>query len=85
MIGMQFGVVEYTTAGESLRTVGAVASDETRSKRFTRGLTAGWTGDGRFHRGLVHKGDPLLTPSTAPEMLASQKEYLLGPEAHATS
>ncbi len=81
MIGMQFGVVEYTTAGESLRTVGKVAMDETRLVHVHSRLD-GWVDRlyVDFTGASVHKGDPLLT-LYSPEMLASQKEYLLALKA----
>lgn len=81
MMGVQFGVVEYTSAGETLRTVGKVAMDETRLVHVHSRLD-GWVERvyTDFTGAFVHKGDPMLT-LYSPEMLASQKEYLLALKA----
>ncbi len=81
MMGVQFGVVEYTNTGETLRTVGKVAMDETRLVHVHSRLD-GWVEKvyTDFTGAFVHKGDPLLT-LYSPEMLASQKEYLLALKA----
>jgi RND family efflux transporter MFP subunit len=77
MMGVQFGTVEYTNTGETLRTVGKVAMDETRLVHVHSRLD-GWVERvyTDFTGAFVHKGDPMLT-LYSPEMLASQKEYLL--------
>lgn len=81
MMGVQFGVVEYTSTGETLRTVGKVAIDETRLVHV-HSRVDGWVEKVQtdFTGAFVHKGDPMLT-LYSPEMLASQKEYLLALKA----
>ncbi len=81
MIGVQYGTVEYTSSGETFRAVGKVATDETRVVRVHSKLD-GWIERVQvdFMGALVRKGDPLLT-LYSPEMLASQKEYLLALKA----
>ena len=81
MMGVQFGVVEYTSTGETLRTVGKVAMDETRLVHV-HSRVDGWVEKVHtdFTGAFVHKGDPMLT-LYSPEMLASQKEYLLALKA----
>lgn len=77
MIGVKFGEVTPSAGVHSFRSVGQVAMDETR---FTKVQTRidGWIEKvyvdftGKF----VKKGQPLLT-MYSPEMLASQREYLL--------
>ncbi len=77
MIGVKFGEVTPRSGVHSFRSVGQVSMDETR---FTKVQTRidGWIEKvyvdftGKF----VEKGQPLLT-MYSPEMLASQREYLL--------
>jgi RND family efflux transporter MFP subunit len=81
LIGVQFGQVEYTSASETLRAVGKVAMDETQVVRV-HPKVEGWIE--RVHVDFigapVRQGQPLLT-LYSPEMLASQKEYLLSLKA----
>jgi RND family efflux transporter MFP subunit len=81
LIGVQFGQAEYTVAGETLRAVGKVVMDETRVVRV-HPKVEGWIE--RVHVDFtgapVRKGEPLLT-LYSPEMLASEKEYLLSLKA----
>jgi RND family efflux transporter MFP subunit len=77
LIGVKFGEVTPSAGVHAFRSVGQVAMDETR---FTKVQTRidGWIEKvyvdftGKF----VEKGQPLLT-MYSPEMLASQREYLL--------
>jgi RND family efflux transporter MFP subunit len=77
VIGVKFGEVTPSAGVHSFRSVGQVTMDETR---FTKVQTRidGWIEKvyvdftGKF----VEKGQPLLT-MYSPEMLASQREYLL--------
>lgn len=77
VIGVKFGEVTPSAGVHSFRSVGRVTMDETR---FTKVQTRidGWIEKvyvdftGKF----VEKGQPLLT-MYSPEMLASQREYLL--------
>jgi len=77
LIGVKFGEVAPSAGVHTLRAAGQVAMDETR---FTKVQTRidGWIEKvyvdftGKF----VEKGQPLLT-IYSPEMLASQREYLL--------
>jgi membrane fusion protein, copper/silver efflux system len=77
LIGVKFGEVTPSAGVHSFRSVGKVTMDETR---FTKVQTRidGWIEKvfvdftGKF----VEKGQPLLT-LYSPEMLASQREYLL--------
>jgi Cu(I)/Ag(I) efflux system membrane fusion protein len=81
MIGVKFGTAEYTTVGETLRAVGKIAIDETRVVRVHPKIE-GWIEKVYcdFMGAPVKKGDPLVTVYS-PEMLASQKEYLLALKA----
>ena len=77
LIGVKFGEVTSGAGVHSFRSVGKITMDETR---FTKVQTRidGWIEKvyvdftGKF----VEKGQPLLT-MYSPEMLASQREYLL--------
>ena len=82
MIGVKFGTAEYTSVGETLHAVGKIAVDETRVVRV-HPKVEGWIEhvDCDFMGAPVKKGDPLLTVYS-PEMLASEKEYLLALKAH---
>ena len=81
MIGVKFGVAEYTSVGETLHAVGKIAIDETRVVRV-HPKVEGWIEHVNldFMGAPVKKGDPLLTVYS-PEMLASEKEYLLALKA----
>ncbi len=81
MIGVKFGTAEYTSVGETLRAVGKIAIDETRVVRV-HPKVEGWIEHVNvdFIGAPVKKGDALLTVYS-PEMLASQKEYLLALKA----
>jgi RND family efflux transporter MFP subunit len=76
-----FGAAEYTSVGETLRAVGKIAIDETRVVRVHPKIE-GWIEHVYvdFMGAPVKKGDPLVTVYS-PEMLASQKEYLLAIKA----
>jgi Cu(I)/Ag(I) efflux system membrane fusion protein len=82
MIGVKFGTAEYTSIGETLRAVGKIAIDETRVVRV-HPRVEGWIEHVNvdFVGAPVKKGDALLTVYS-PEMLASEKEYLLALKAH---
>ena len=82
MIGVKFGTAEYMTLSETLHAVGKIAVDETRVVRVHPKLE-GWIDHVNvdFIGAPVKKGDPLLSVYS-PEMLASQKEYLLALKAH---
>jgi RND family efflux transporter MFP subunit len=77
LIGVRFGLVDYTTAGESIRAVGKVVIDETRVVRV-HPRVEGWIEQVQvdFTGAEIHKGQPLLT-LYSPEMFAGQQEYLL--------
>ncbi len=81
MIGVKFGTAEYTSVGETLRAVGKIAIDETRVVRVHPKIE-GWIEHVYvdFMGAPVKQGDPLVTVYS-PEMLASQKEYLLALKA----
>jgi Cu(I)/Ag(I) efflux system membrane fusion protein len=82
LIGVKFGSAEYTTVSETLRAVGKIAVDETRIVRV-HPKVEGWIDHVNvdFIGAPVKKGDPLLS-IYSPEMLASEKEYLLALKAH---
>ncbi len=77
LIGVKFGVVTPGASVHSFRSAGTVMMDETR---FTKVQTRidGWIEKVHvdFTGKFVEKGQPLLT-LYSPEMLASQREYLL--------
>jgi len=81
MIGVKYATAEYTAVGETLRAVGKIAIDETRVVRV-HPKVEGWIEHVSvdFMGAPVKKGDPLLTVYS-PEMLASEKEYLLALKA----
>jgi RND family efflux transporter MFP subunit len=81
LIGVRFGQAEYTRADETLGAVGKVAMDETRVVRV-HPKVEGWIEHvhADFTGAPVQKGEPLLT-LYSPEMLASEKEYLLSLKA----
>lgn len=84
LIGVVLGKPEYTDEHESVRAAGKVTLDERRVSRVTPKIN-GWiekvhadfTGD------LVKKGQPLVT-IYSPDLLASQREYLLALRAEET-
>ncbi len=84
LIGVVFGKPAYTEQHETVRAAGKVTLDERRVSRVTPKIN-GWiekvyadfTGD------LVKKGQPLVT-IYSPELLASQREYLLAIRAAET-
>jgi len=82
MIGVKFGTAEYTATTESLRAVGKVAVDEMNVVRVHPKIE-GWLEKVHvdFIGAEVRKGEPLITVYS-PEMLASEKEYLLALKAH---
>ncbi|HEY3841581.1 MAG TPA: efflux RND transporter periplasmic adaptor subunit [Bryobacteraceae bacterium] len=82
LIGVKFGTAEYTAVSETLRAVGKIAIDETRVVRV-HPKVEGWIDHVNvdFIGAPVKKGDTLLTVYS-PEMLASEKEYLLALKAH---
>src|ERR1039458_4308129 len=77
LVGVKFGEVARGPGVHSFRSVGQITMDETR---FTKVQTRidGWIEkvDVDFTGQFVEKGQPLLT-MYSPEMLASQREYLL--------
>lgn len=84
LIGVVFGKPTFTKAHESVRAAGKVTLDERRVSRVSPKI-GGWiekvyadfTGD------LVKKGQPLVS-IYSPELLASQREYLLAMRAAET-
>ena len=77
LIGVQTGVAETRTIGRTVRTVGRVAVDETRLHTITtkfdgylEKLYVDYTGK------EVRRGQPLFSVYS-PELLATQREYLL--------
>jgi RND family efflux transporter MFP subunit len=84
LIGVVFGRPTFTQAHETVRAAGKVALDERRVSRVSPKIS-GWiekvyadfTGD------LVKQGQPLVT-IYSPELLASQREYLLALRAAET-
>jgi len=81
MIGVKFGTAEYTSIAETLRAVGKIAIDETRVVRV-HPKVEGWIErvNADFIGAPIKKGDALMTVYS-PEMLASEKEYLLALKA----
>lgn len=81
LIGVAYGTVEYASTNQSLRAVGRVAVDETRISRV-HSKVEGWVDKvyADFTGKVVTKGQPLVT-LYSPEMLASQKEYLIALKA----
>src|SRR5690606_4711198 len=84
LIGVVFGKPAYTEQHETVRAAGKVTLDERRVSRVTPKINgriekvyADFTGD------LVKKGQPLVT-IYSPELLASQREYLLAIRAAET-
>jgi RND family efflux transporter MFP subunit len=84
LLGVTFGTPQFTSAAQTVHSVGRIAVDETRIERV-HSKTEGWiektfvnyTGE------LIQKGQPLLT-LYSPELLASQQEYLLALKARET-
>ncbi len=81
LIGVRYGVPEWTEGGDSIRVAGRVMPDETRLTRV-QARTDGWITDvstdfvGKF----VTKGQQMLT-LYSPELLNAQQEYLLALKA----
>lgn len=77
MIGVRYGTAEVSTTSDSFRTVGRVTIDETRIARVHTRVD-GWIDKVfvDFTGKEVRKGQALLT-LYSPELLASQREYLL--------
>ena len=80
-IGVQYGTVEMTSGGQTIRAVGKVAYDETRLAHVHTKYE-GWIDKVYvdFVGKLVEKGQPLLT-IYSPDLLASQQELLLAVRA----
>jgi len=81
LIGVQYGQAELTTASNSFRAEGKVASDETRLVRIHPKIE-GWIEQVfvDFTGALVEKDQKLLT-IYSPEMLAAEQDYLLALQA----
>ncbi|MBI3698653.1 MAG: efflux RND transporter periplasmic adaptor subunit [Acidobacteria bacterium] len=77
LIGVAYGIAEFTAGSRTIRAVGKVAFDETRIARVHTKVE-GWIDQVfvDFTGKLVEKGQPLFT-LYSPEMLATQQEYLL--------
>ncbi len=77
LAGVRLTKAEYTSATDTIRSVGKVSFDETRITRVHTRIE-GWIERvfADFTGKLVEQGRPLLT-IYSPEMLASQQEYLL--------
>lgn len=84
LIGVVFGKPSYTEEHESIRAAGKVTLDERRVSRVTPKIN-GWIEKvyADFMGDLVKKGQPLVT-IYSPELLASQREYLLAMRAAET-
>jgi membrane fusion protein, copper/silver efflux system len=80
-IGVQYGTVEMTSGGQTIRAVGKVTYDETRLAHVHTKYE-GWIDKVYvdFVGKLVEKGQPLLT-IYSPDLLASQQELLLAVKA----
>ncbi len=81
LIGVKYGQAEATGGSRIIRAVGKVAVDETRIEHVHTKVE-GWIDRVfvDFTGKLVKKGDPLFTVYS-PELLASQREYLLAAKA----
>jgi len=81
LIGVQFGQAELTSMTSSFRAAAKVAQDETRVVRIHPKID-GWIEKVQvdFMGARVEKGQPLITVYS-PEMLASEKEFLLALKA----
>lgn len=81
LAGVRLTQAEYTSAPDTIRSVGKVSFDETRITRVHARID-GWVEQvfADFTGKLVEKGQPLVTVYS-PEMLASQQEYLLAMRA----
>ena len=81
LIGVKYGQVEMTGGSRTIRAVGKVGYDETRIQHVHTKVE-GWIEKvfADFTGKLVEKGQPLLT-IYSPDMLASQREYLLAVKA----
>ena len=81
LIGLRYGQASYQSAFQGFRSVGRVALDETRTTRV-HARVEGWIErvHANFVGELVKKGQPLLT-LYSPELLATQREFLLALQA----
>ncbi len=81
LIGVKYGQVEVSGGSRTIRAVGKVAIDETRIEHVHTKVE-GWIDQVfvDFTGKVVKKGDPLFT-IYSPELLASQREYLLAAKA----
>lgn len=84
LIGVVFGKPAYTEEHETVRAAGKVTLDERRVSRVTPKIN-GWIEKvyADFMGDLVKKGQPLVT-IYSPDLLASQREYLLAMRAAET-
>jgi len=80
-IGVEYGTVEVTSGGQTIRAVGKVTYDETRLAHVHTKFE-GWIDKVYvdFVGKLVEKGQPLLT-IYSPDLLASEQELLLAVKA----
>ena len=81
LIGVKYGQAEVSGGSRTIRAVGKVAIDETRIEHVHTKVE-GWIDQVfvDFTGKVVQKGDPLFT-IYSPELLASQREYLLAAKA----
>lgn len=81
LIGVKYGQVQAAGGSRVIRAVGKVAIDETRIEHVHTKVE-GWIDQVfvDFTGKVVKKGDPLFT-IYSPELLASQREYLLAAKA----
>jgi Cu(I)/Ag(I) efflux system membrane fusion protein len=81
LIGLRYGLAEYTSAEQVIHAAGRVVPDETLITRV-QARTDGWitTVSADFTGKLIGRGQPLLT-MYSPELLAAQQEYLLARKA----
>src|SRR5450432_2297408 len=81
LIGVRYGVVEWSEGRETIHAAGRVVPDETLLTRV-QARTDGWSSEvmADFTGKLITKGQPLLT-LYSPELLAAQQEYLLALKA----
>lgn len=81
LIGVKYGQAEFTSASASFHAVGKVALDETLVTRIHPKIE-GWIDKVYFDftGQQVNKGDPLVT-IYSPEMLATEREFLLALKA----
>lgn len=84
LVGVRYEEATWSTPTDTLRAVGRVMADETRTTRV-QARTDGWidTVVADFVGKHIGKGEPLLT-FYSPELLASEEEFLLAIKAHET-